>query len=161
MNTADQLDNLFKFPVMMIDVEIEQRKEKKRSKYSDDDILSQVMENSDDDGVEIISGEAECPYYDFVSVVDRWIPTKYSRDKAKKGKFDNCFVVFGNSGSFVVPWPKDKFKQELKTFIGLRKVVEPEKEVIINIPREDMLRLLKEAEMEEEEGLDNDETNQQ
>lgn len=66
--------------------------------------------------VDIIIGEADCPYYDFISVSDRWLPTEESFRKALDGEFEACYVVFSISGSYVVPWNKKKFKRELAKF---------------------------------------------
>lgn len=101
------LDKLFKFPIVMVDGNKEEEKEQRRKNLSLD-------EPSDAD---MIIGEAECPYYDFVSVTDRWLPTEDSYENATHGKFDACSVYFAQSGTFVVPWNKEKFKKQMKAFV--------------------------------------------
>lgn len=104
------MEKLFKFPIVMVDGNKEEEKEKRREGLG-------LSSNGVDEEVDIIIGEAECPYYDFVSVTDRWLPTDESYNKALDGRFDACSVYFSQSGSFVVPWNKEKFKKELKAFI--------------------------------------------
>ena len=94
------MDDLFKFPIVMIDGDTEDRKE------------SLAM----NDEVEYIIGYAECPYHDFLSIADRWMPTNDSRERAKHREFDACQVIFNQSGTYVVPWTRDKFKKKLKEF---------------------------------------------
>lgn len=105
------LDDLFIFPIIMVDGHNEEMKEKRSE--------SLALEDTDEE-VDLIVGEAECPYYDFISVADRWLPTQESLDKALSGKFEACFVQFGTSGSYVVPWTKKKFKKQLQSFIDER-----------------------------------------
>lgn len=97
------LDTLFKFPIVMIDGDNEEKKHK--------------LGLPNEEAVDIITGEAECPYYDLISITDRWLPTDESIENAMNGQFDACYVVFGASGSFVVPWNKEKFKQEYRQFM--------------------------------------------
>ena len=99
---------LFKFPIILIDGSVEERKIK------DNEILGLDLENEDPD---IIYAEAECPYYDFLSVSDRWLPTDSSFENAKKGIFDACNVLFLNSGAFIVPMSKEEFRESLENFI--------------------------------------------
>ena len=101
------LENLFTFPIVMIDGDNEDRKAR----------TSEMMALSDEQTADMILGEAECPYNDFVSVSDRWLPSEESLNKALEGKFEACGVVFSQSGSFVVPWNKKRFKRELNKFI--------------------------------------------
>lgn len=101
------LDILFKFPILMLDGNMEQKKSKKADLYGDDTV----------DDLDIIEGEAEVPYIDFLSIQDRWIPNPESWEKARNGQFEACFVTFSGSGSFIVPWTKDKFKKELRKFV--------------------------------------------
>lgn len=100
------LQNLFKFPALMVDADMYDQKEKR----------NQLLALEEDTDLDIIRCEVECPYFDFVSIADRWIPTAESRDNAKAGVFNHCFVVFGTSGSYTVPWSKEKFKKELVKF---------------------------------------------
>lgn len=99
------LDDLFVFPIVMVDGDSEERKGKL---------------GIDEDEVDMIIGEAECPYDDFISVADRWLPTEESVQNAQSGKFDACYVVFDGCGGYVCPWSKTKFKRNLKAFIETR-----------------------------------------
>ncbi len=101
------LDHLFTFPIIMVDGDNEERKEERNSLLA--------IDNSGD--VDIIEGQADVPYYDFISVSDRWKPTEESLNKAINGKFDACAVLFAHSGTFIVPWTKKKFLSELREFI--------------------------------------------
>jgi hypothetical protein len=102
------IKELFKFPIIMIDGNIEEKKQK------DSEMLGLSLGEPEPD---IIYGEAECPYYDFLSISDRWLPTDESFDKAKNGEFDACNVVFLNSGGYIVPMSKEEFKEKLNKFI--------------------------------------------
>lgn len=97
------LQCLFKFPIVMVDGDNEDRKT--------------ALALPGDREVDIIIGEAECPYSDFISITDRWLPTIDSFNKALDGEFEACFVCFGTSGNFVVPWNKAEFKRKLSKFI--------------------------------------------
>lgn len=113
------LDSLFKFPIVTVDGLNEEKKA----------IQAEKM-NLDEQEVDMVIGEAECPYYDFLSISDRWLPTKESFQNALEGNFDACYVSFNSSGSFIVPWNKEIFKTELKKFMdALPK--EPEIKVLI------------------------------
>lgn len=97
------LELLFKFPIVMVDGDSEEKKHR--------------LDLPNDDGsLDLIYGEAEIPYHDFVGVVDRWLPTRDSLERALDRDFDACFVNFGAAGSFLVPWSKEKFKREFKKF---------------------------------------------
>lgn len=97
------LDVLFKFPIVMVDGDMEEKKHR-------------LDLPSDNGEVEMIVGEAKLPYHDFVGIVDRWLPSEESRQKAADGTFDGCQVIFSVSGSYLVPWPKEKFEHELEKF---------------------------------------------
>lgn len=101
-----RLRNLFKFPTVMVDGENEERKQSKMDMMGEGD-----ME------YDILYGEAEYPYFDFIGVEDRWLPTKQSFEKAMDGRFEACGVRFMNVGERLVPWSKKKFKAELQRFI--------------------------------------------
>ncbi len=58
----DVLETLFKFPILMVDGTMEERK-------------NMLNLPSDDGELDLVQGFAECPYYDFVSIADRWLPT--------------------------------------------------------------------------------------
>ncbi len=95
----------------MIDGDNEERKQSRNQALA-------LPTSDDDNEIDVIIGEAECPYYDFVCVSDRWMPSQKSLEKAMDSKFEACNVVFGQSGNFMVPWPKKKFKRELEKFIA-------------------------------------------
>lgn len=133
---------LFKFPIIMIDGNVEEKKIK------DSEMLGISLGEPEPD---IIYGEAECPYYDFLSISDRWLPTDESFENAKKGKFDACNVVFLNSGGFIVPMSKEKFKKSLEDFIegsskeekkGKKKSKIPADVKILKLTEKDLLDML-------------------
>jgi hypothetical protein len=103
------LENLFEFPIVMVDGDNEEKKIERNQ--------SLALPGTEDEELDLIIGYAECPYYDFISVTDRWLPTAESLENAMNGKFDACYVVFGSSGSFVVPWNKKKFKERYIKFV--------------------------------------------
>lgn len=103
------LNELFKFPIVMIDGDNEERKAAE----------NRLMNKGDDEGrteYDIIIGEAEYPYFNFIGIEDRWQPSSRSLAKAKTGKFDSCGVRFVNAGYLLVPWNKEKFKEKIKQF---------------------------------------------
>lgn len=122
------LDKLFKFPVVMIDGD----NEDKKARTSD----ALALDNEQD--ADMIIGEAECPYYDFVSVTDRWLPSDESLQKALEGNFEACGVTFSQSGTFIVPWNKKKFKRELSKFIA---TMPKEQELLMT--HEDLIQFIK------------------
>ena len=99
-------DDLFTFPIVMVDGENEERKEKQQNLYGE-------IEGPEYD---IVYGEAAYPYYDFIGFEDRWLPTQRSLQRALKQKFDACIVRFQNIGQFLVPMNKDKFLESIKAF---------------------------------------------
>lgn len=105
------LNELFAFPIVMIDGDNEERKLEKKIK--DKDLMGDV---EDEEGYDMIFGEAEYPYWDFVGIEDRWLPSEESFDKALEGKFEACIVRFLHAGQLLVPWSKKKFKTELAKF---------------------------------------------
>jgi len=107
------MNKLFAFPIIMIDGNREEEKEIERERLS-----SLINKIEDEDELEIIIGEAECIATDLISISDRWLPTDESYERAIKGKFDACQVTFLHSGSFIVPWPKKRFKEKLYEFIN-------------------------------------------
>ena len=100
------ISKLFKFPIILIDGDSEERRMQQ----------NQSMGLDDDIEVDVIVGEAECPFDDFVSLSDRWLPSDESLEYAKSGKFEACLVSFERAGTYVVPWNKTKFKKELQKF---------------------------------------------
>lgn len=129
------LDNLFKFPILMVDGNVEEKK----------NMLGLPSES----GLNIVKGFAECPFQDFVSVTDRWVPTPESFEKAQQGEFDACFVVFSHSGNFIVPWTRDKFKKKYTDFINSLPVEQP----VIHVSREKMRQILDESEKLEDNDI--------
>ncbi len=101
------LDHLFTFPIIMVDGDNEDKKEQRH----------EILGIGEEEEIDLIEGEACIPYYDFISVSDRWLPTEESFNNALGKKFDACGVLFANSGTYIVPWNKEKFKKELKKFI--------------------------------------------
>lgn len=136
------LDKLFAFPIIMIDGDNEERKASKRDQYG-----SLGINNSDDDDeeIDVIIGEAECPYYDFVSISDRWLPTHESLQKAiTERKFEACNVVFAQAGTFMVPWSKKRFKKELSKFME----TQPQAmDIELSILPKDLEKILKETDI--------------
>ena len=115
------IDKLFKFPIIMID----------GNKEDEKDQMDALLNKADDtEDPEIIYGEAECPYYDFLSVSDRWLPSDESYNRALNGKFDACFVLFDRCGSFIVPWPKERFKKEFSKFSQNMENIDPLSQLI-------------------------------
>lgn len=140
-------ENLFKFPVVMVDGNREEEKEREMQRLN---LPSEQYE------VDVIIGEAECPYYDFVSVTDRWLPTQESFQRAIQGKFDACSVLFSHSGTFVVPWPREKFKKALSKFS--KKAASADDNATIKLfDREKLLQAIKEHTREEENDEPGDE----
>ena len=141
------LEDLFVFPVILIDG----RNEEEKMNMSETERLAKEEE---EDELDIIYGEAEYPYFDFVGIEDRWIPDKDSFKKALKGKFNGCLVKFNNVGMLLVPWTREKFKQELSAFIEKREGVkpaestEPKKVTVIKFTPEMLASLVKAGETE-------------
>lgn len=131
------LDKLFKFPIVLID----------GSKEEENEEYKRLTGKEIDGEIELIYSEQECPYWDFLCVGDRWLPSEDSYDRALNGKFDACSVTFNRCGTFVVPLPKEQFKKKLQLFIeGLPK----EKEIVgtstfIASSKKDLLEKLNEA----------------
>lgn len=116
------LDNLFKFPIIMIDGD----KEDEKNEYKRD--LNISLEDP-----ELIVGEVMVPHEDFLFIRDRWNLTSDSYEKALSGNFECCIVEFRECGSFIVPWKKEKFLKELNLF---RQNLKPENKqdfLIVNI----------------------------
>lgn len=123
------LEKLFKFPVIVLDGDKEEKKHERIERLG--------LPSEDEEPVRIITAEIEVPYFDFVSVMDRWLPTDDSYEKALNGEFDACWVVFLHSGGFLVPWNKSKFKREYKKFVDL---LPKEVPIVLNFKtKEDLL----------------------
>lgn len=102
------IDELFKFPIIMIDGDNEEKKIRNKPDLG----LPMDMEEDYD----VIYAEAEYPYWDFIGVEDRWLPTDESLNNALNSVFEACAVRFVNVGQLLVPWRKEKFKSEIKKF---------------------------------------------
>lgn len=125
------LDDLYTFPIVMVDGENEERKERESS----------ILGNTDSEPeYDIVYGEASYPYYDFIGIEDRWLPTQRSLSRALKSKFDACMVRFSNVGQLLVPMNKEKFMSEIQQFSMEREktlYIAPKQEqpVIINLEK--------------------------
>lgn len=143
------IEDLFPFPVILIDGRNEE------SKHSEADRLGIAKEEDDD--LDVIYGEAEYPYFDFIGIEDRWLPDKESFNRAMKGKFNGCLVKFANIGMLLVPWSKEKFKEELMAFIDKREgdkkdePVEPKKVTVIKFTPDMLASMIKAGEEKDKE----------
>lgn len=143
------LEDLFKFPVILIDG----RNEEEKMNMSE----TERLQKEADDELDIIYGEAEYPYFDFIGIEDRWIPDKVSFKKALKGKFNGCLVKFSNVGMLLVPWTKEKFKEEIGAFIEKREskeeksTDEPKKVTVIKFTPDMLSQLIKAGEESKED----------
>lgn len=146
---SEILDVLFKFPIVQVDRDMEQEKANKA--------MSAAMEMPE---MELVFGEAEYPYYDFVGISDRWLPTKESFEKALEKDFDACLVTFQHIGNQLVPWSKAKFKKEFsnftKKFEGYRK---QDQDVMFSFTLKQLKEIVRKAEEDakEQENGDNKE----
>lgn len=119
------IDELFAFPIVMIDGDNEERKIK--NKEQDELLGLNKAETEEEEDYDMIFGEAEYPYWDFLGAEDRWLPSANSLQKAIDGKFDACIVRFLHVGQLLVPWSKKKFKAEIKKFGDAYEVAHPPK----------------------------------
>lgn len=117
------IDELFTFPIVMIDGDNEERKIK--NKEQDELLGLKKDDEEDEEDYDIVFGEAEYPYWDFIGVEDRWLPSKESLEHALHGKFEACIVKFLHIGQLLVPWSKSKFKKELKKFAESYEISHP------------------------------------
>lgn len=117
------LEQLFRFPVALVDGDNEERK--MRAKRDMGDLPNQPSEFEEFD---IIFGEAEYPYWDVIGIEDRWLPTTESFNKAMAGEFEACLVRFMHVGQVLVPWSKKKFKANLNKFAAEYDLAHPPKE---------------------------------
>lgn len=114
------LDELFTFPIIMIDGDNEEKKIKDKEKFG-----SLPNQEDAEEEYDMVFGEAEYPYWDFIGLEDRWLPSSGSFQKALDGKFDGCIVRFLHAGQLLVPWTKRKFKAELLKFQQEYEVAHP------------------------------------
>lgn len=115
------LDELFTFPIVMIDGDNEERKLKNKPDLGID------IEGEEEE-YDMLFGEAEYPYWDFVGIEDRWLPSTESLNKAMQGKFEACIVRFLHAGQLLVPWTKKKFKAEIAKFQSIYEAAHPPKQ---------------------------------
>lgn len=106
------LDQLFKFPIVMIDGDNEERKIKEKLRFGD----IPNTEGEEQGDYDMVFGEAEYPYWDLIGIEDRWLPSRESFIKAMNGQFEGCIVRFVNAGQLLVPWTRKKFKAALLKF---------------------------------------------
>ena len=111
-------EDLFTFPIVMVDGENEEQKEKEQERFGN--ISSTEKEPVEYD---IVYGEASYPYYYFMGFEDRWLPTQKSLQRALRKKFDACIVRFENVGQFLVPLSKEKFKETIEEFSSQREEI--------------------------------------
>jgi hypothetical protein len=116
------MTKLFKFPIVMIDA----RKE-------DSGRVLGIGGGADS---EYVIGEAELPAEDFIGILDRWLPSSESYEKAQEGIFEACHVIFGHSGSWTCAWPKEKFKARLEAFLLKQAGENPDMQTIILNPKQ-------------------------
>lgn len=105
------LEQLFKFPIVMVDGDNEERKIREKDRFGA--LPTDPQEQGDYD---MVFGEAEYPYWDLIGVEDRWLPSRESFSKAMNGQFEGCIVRFVNVGQLLCPWTKKKFKAALLKF---------------------------------------------
>lgn len=138
------LEELFRFPVVVIDGDNEERKEKRK--------LDMNLPSDNDEEFDLIFGEAEYPYWDFIGIEDRWLPSTASFEKAMDGKFEACVVRFANVGQLLVPWSRKKFKSELLKFAAEYEASHPRPErgevKIINLTEEQAIKIMKDGKSE-------------
>jgi hypothetical protein len=106
-NTLNMINQLFRFPIVMVDGDNEEKKTR----------TQRIMGKEDEEyDMDMVFGEAEYPYYDFIGMEDRWLPSHTSLTKALDGDFDACVVRFMNVGQLLVPWSRKKFKAAITKF---------------------------------------------
>ena len=105
------LDVLFTFPIVMIDGDNEERKMKNKPDLG-------IPTEDDEEEYDMVFGKAEYPYFDFIGVEDRWLPSSDSLARAMTGDFDACIVRFLHAGQLLVPWTRKKFKAEFAKFVN-------------------------------------------
>lgn len=123
------LDELFKFPIILIDEEEEEKRKK------DADLEGTPYE------AEAIYSFTEQPYFKFESIIYKWLPTQESKDKAREGIFEASIVDFGDS-RFLVPMTKDEFKKKFKTFCDKMEKKEqplPERSMLLTFESDEQL----------------------
>lgn len=113
------LDEMFKFPCVMVDGDNEQTKKN----------LFSGMTNQPE--LDIVIGEVECPYFMLIGLKDAWMPSNESFQRAMNDReFEACIATFANLGQTLVPWSKEKFKKEYRKFVEGVKKVAPQMQLI-------------------------------
>jgi hypothetical protein len=102
MKMENPLDDMFKFPIIMINGDEEEER---------------LRNGESIDNPDIIIGTCEQPYYDLCGIKDAWKIGTDSHARAVQGKFDACMVTFERGGTYIVPWTRSKFKQEYYKFL--------------------------------------------
>ena len=130
------VDNLFRMPVILIDG----RKEDQGKNLG---IPGEA-------NIEYVVGDLEVPADDFIGVVDRWLPTDESYEKAQEGHFEACYVIFGHSGNWVCVWNKEKFKRKLREHQAAQ--AGDDKTIVLNMEQVEYLKSLADkGEVDDEE----------
>ncbi len=112
------LEELFTFPTVMIDGDNEEKKMRNKPDLG-------IPGEDEDEEYDIVYGEAEYPYWDFIGIEDRWLPSTESLQRAMEGKFEACIVRFLHAGQILVPWSRKKFKTEIAKFQALYEAAHP------------------------------------
>lgn len=121
------IDDLFTFPIVMVDGENEERKEKDSQRFGT------IPGQEDEVEYDIVYGEASYPYYNFIGFEDRWLPTQRSLRKALKQRFDACIVRFINVGQLLVPMNKETFRTRIVEFAEKREQPVPSSLTILKL----------------------------
>lgn len=129
------LDEMFRFPCVMVDGDNEMAK---KTLFSG---------SANEPALDIVIGEAAYPYFGLIGLVDKWMPNEESfKNALEYREFDACLATFANIGPVLVPWKKEKFEKEYRKFVsGLK----PEKQQI------QLIRLTEQELKELEDGQQN------
>lgn len=150
------LDDLFAFPVILVDG----RNEEEKMNMSETERLAKGEGETE---LDIAIGEAEYPFFDFIGIEDRWMPDSPSFRKAMNGNFNACLVKFSNVGHLLVPWKKEKFKAELAAFIKKKEEekeedkTEPKKVTVIKFTPEMLANMVNMADKAVQQPPENEE----
>lgn len=125
------LENLFKFPIVKIDGDNEDRKYKAKERFGD------LTSTEHDDDYDMVFGWAEYPYWDIIGLEDSWLPQKESLERAMgtPAKFDACIVRFANVGQLLVPMTRKEFKKSIQDFAEKFEASRPKQEqkALVNV----------------------------
>lgn len=124
------LDDFFKFPCVMVDGDNEMSKKTLYSGSGNEPVL------------DVVIGEAECPYFALIGLSDKWMPDEESFNNALEHReFNACLVTIANIGQYLVPWNKEKFKKEYRKFVESVKAKEPKTTQVLLLTEEQMKQL--------------------